>query len=265
MRASRHESPARELPAASPLGRERERFARDLAQRLGRGEHLLLWGPRGIGKTTLLRAVRDHVVAAHCAYSARTGALDDVTRALEQAYAGTVTSGLTRRAARARLWRAADADPGVLLLDHVTVVHSAMKGFLRRLRGGVVGTILAVDVDSPRERERLRAMRVGCATVRMPPVASRSLARQLAGPLAPIGPRQLTAGARRTLIRAARGRPGWIVQCTALACEDRYWRDGCLQASLVAWDTEVLVRGVFAKGSESEDTRGARAPRRRDA
>jgi hypothetical protein len=35
-----------------------------------------------------------------------------------------------------------------------------MKGWLRRLRGGVVGVVLAVDVDSPREREWLRGMRI---------------------------------------------------------------------------------------------------------
>jgi len=263
MGVAHHESPVREPPAATPLDRERERFARELAQRLDRGEHLLLWGPRGSGKTAILRAVHRHVATARCAYSEQTDALDDVTRTLEQAYAGVVTRGLTRRAVRARLWRAADADPGVLLLDHVTAVHSGMKGFLRRLRGGVMGVILAVDVDSPRERERLRAMRVGCATVRMPPVAPRSLARQLAALLVPITPRQLTHDARRTLIRAARGRPGWIVQCAARVREDRYWRNGCLQASLVAWDTEVLIRGVFATGPDGGGTGRVRTRHRR--
>ncbi len=179
-----------------------------LAMELRRGRHIVLWGPRGSGKTTLLQAVGLELGDVHHALSTATSRLDDITQTFERAYAEVPTQGVRRRTARSRLWWAADADPGCLLLDHVTKVPAAMKGWLRRLRGGVVGVVLAVDVDSPREREWLRGMKIGCSSLRMPPVDSRSLTRLLnhswaAAELAP-----LTPSARRTLVRSARGRPG---------------------------------------------------------
>ena len=118
-------------------------LAAELAASLLRGRHLVLWGPRGAGKSTLLNAVLRELGNTHSALSPATGSLDDITRALERAYKETRTSGISRRAARSRLWWAADAAPGCILRDHVTRVPSAMKGCLRRLRGGVVGVILA--------------------------------------------------------------------------------------------------------------------------
>jgi hypothetical protein len=94
-----------------------------------------LWGPRGGGKTTLLQAVGRELGDVHHALSVVTSHLDDITETLERAYAEVPTQGVKRRTARSRLWWAADADPGCLLLDHVTKVSAAMKGWLRRLRG----------------------------------------------------------------------------------------------------------------------------------
>jgi hypothetical protein len=208
-----------------------------------------LWGPRGSGKTTLLRAVLQKLGNAHCALSVTTTSLDDITRALERAYTATRITGLTRRAARSRLWWAADAEPGCLLLDHVSRVPAAMKGWLRRLRGGVVGVVLAVDVDSPRERERLRGLMIGCTTLRMPPTASRTLTRLLNHLWEMRAALPLSASARRTLARAARGRPGWITQCAARAADSRYWLDGELRVHLLALDTEMGLRTVDMGGS----------------
>lgn len=228
---------------ASPRS-ARGKFTADIARRVARGEHITLWGPRGSGKTTLLREVKRLLDARHCAYSVTTQCLDDITCTLERAYGDVATRGLTRRAARGRLWRAADVDRGILLLDHVTDVGTAMKGWLRRLRGGVVGIILALDVDSPRERERLRAWSLGCISVRMPPLTTRVIARQLTDCMRTSGVPQLSLMNRRTLVRAARGRPGWVVICAALAAHDRYWRDGQLKARLIAGDAELSLRGA---------------------
>jgi predicted AAA+ superfamily ATPase len=140
-------------------------LAQLLAMELRRGRHIVLWGPRGSGKTTLLQTVEREFCDVHHALSIATSHLDDITRTLERAYAEVPTQGVKRRAARSRLWWAADADPGCLLLDHVTQVPAAMKGWLRRLRGGVVGVVLAVDVDSPREREWLRGLKIGCTSL----------------------------------------------------------------------------------------------------
>jgi len=215
-----------------------------LAMELRRGRHIVLWGPRGSGKTTLLQAVGIELADVHHALSTATSHLDDITQTLERAYAEVPTQGVRRRTARSRLWWAADADPGCLLLDHVTKVTSAMKGWLRRLRGGVVGVVLAVDVESPREREWLRGMRIGCTSLRMPLVDSRSLTRLLnqswaAAELAPLAPSM-----RRTLVRSARGRPGWVLQCARLASDRRYWNTGQLHAHVLATDTEMTLRGM---------------------
>jgi len=205
---------------------------------------VVLWGPRGSGKTTLLQAVLTELGDIHCALSANTHTLDDITRALERAYTEVPTQGLKRRAARARLWSAADAAPGCLLLDHVTRVPAAMKGWLRRLRGGVVGVMLAVDVDSPRERERLRALKIGSIAVRMPPTAVGTLSRLLMTAWTHSPTLPLSTPARRTLVRAARGRPGWLLQCVALAADPRYWEDGRLKTAGLVLDTEMRLRAV---------------------
>jgi hypothetical protein len=101
-----------------------------------------------------------------------------------------------------------------------------MKGWLRRLRGGVAGVMLAVDVDSPRERERLRALKIGSIASRMPPTAP------------------LSAPAQRTLVRAARGRPGWLLRCVELASDSRYWDDERLKTGTLVLDTEMRLRAV---------------------
>lgn len=215
-----------------------------LAADLARGRHVVLWGPRGSGKTTLLHAVLRKVSNAHAALSPATSSLDDITRALERAYDEIPTAGLARRAARSRLWWAADAEPGCLLLDHVTRVPSAMKGWLRRLRGGLVGVALAIDIDSARERERMRGLRIGCATLRMPPTAAPTLGRLLSLQWEVTGALPLSAGARKILVHAARGRPGWIVQCAALSSDSRYWPGGQLRVPVLALDTEIRLRAI---------------------
>jgi len=127
-------------------------FVSTLDERLGRGEHLALYGPRGSGKSAVLADLHTRLSRARvpCALSASTSSLDDITRALEQAYPWVQTLEVTRRAARSRLWWAADQRFGVLLLDHLSEVSNAMVGFLRRLHGRVVGVLSAVDVDDGR-------------------------------------------------------------------------------------------------------------------
>jgi DNA polymerase III delta prime subunit len=209
-----------------------------------RGQHVVLWGPRGSGKTTLLHAVLQELGDMHCALSASTGSLDDITRALERAYTAVPTRGLKRRAARTRLWWAADLEPGCLLLDHVARVPAAMKGWLRRLRGGVMGIVLAVDVDSARERARLRALKIGSTAFRMPPAAPGTLSRLLTNSWTRLPGSPLIAPARRMLVHAARGRPGWLTQCAALASDPRYWHDGQLKTEVLILDTEIRMRAV---------------------
>jgi ATPase family associated with various cellular activities (AAA) len=233
-------------PSVAPEDSAFRMLIASFASDMRRGRHVVLWGPRGSGKTTLLNAVLHELGDVHCAFSASTASLDDITRALERAYTAVPTRGLKRRAARARLWRAADVEPGCLLLDHVTRVPAAMKGWLRRLRGGLMGVVLAIDVDSPRERERLRSMKIGSTTFRMPPAASGMLSGLLKSSWAHSATYPLPAQARRLLVRAARGRPGWVTQCVALASDRRYWREGQLKTELLVLDTEIRLRAIDA-------------------
>jgi predicted ATPase len=133
-------------------------FAEDLGLRLRSGSHLILYGPRGAGKSTFLTLLREEnrAIGAPCGLAAATSGLADVVAALAQAYPNTDIDGLGKRAARVRLRSAADRVSGVLLLDHATTVTTAMLGYLRRLRGGVAGALLVVDTTI---RSRWRPMR----------------------------------------------------------------------------------------------------------
>jgi hypothetical protein len=128
----------------------------------------------------------------------------------------------------------------VLLLDHLTDVSTAMVGFCRRLRGGIAGVLFVVDIDVQRERIRMRAKRLALS-VRMPAASKRQLRTLLQSQCAQ---RALSVEpeAERQLVHAAQGRPGWIVLCTTLMTEARYWHDGHLYSTLLCTDTEIMLR-----------------------
>jgi hypothetical protein len=220
-------------------------FAAELEARLLRGEHLTLVGPRGSGKSTLLTRLHSRFITAGipCAYSAVTTSLDDITRALERAYPGVLTAEVSRRSARSRLWMAADRRSGVLLLDHFSSVSNAMVFFLKRLHGKIAGVLTSVDIDDPRERSRIRRpARYGAMFVRMPTTPTRQMRRLLYTLTGGLGLPPLASGVEQKLLEAARGRPGWIVKCTELACEPRYWCEHGLLVSTLCIDTEAAVR-----------------------
>ncbi len=242
------ESDARpSLVEATNAGRRAELppgLVSELERRLRRGEHLALYGPRGTGKSAVLAALETRLRRAGipCGLSPSTVSLDDITRALEHAYPEVPTSEMARRAARSRLWLAADRRRGVLLLDHLSDISNAMVGYLRRLHGGLVGALSAVDVDDDRERRRLRPWRYGAMSVRMPLTPRRRLRRALRARWQALELPPLTAEQEHQLANQARGRPGWIARCSDLAREARYWRNDRLLLSVLATDTEVAVR-----------------------
>jgi predicted ATPase len=221
-----------------------KRFESALLARLKRGEHLVLYGPRGGGKSALLAGLQARFARTGipCGLSAATAHLDDITRALARAYPDVDTAAATRRVARARLRMAADRHGGVLLLDHVTQVSTAMIGFLRRLRGGIAGVLLAVDVENKRDRERLRHRHLGTSTLPMPPASPGKLRKLIRDCCAEHRTTPMQPKAERDVIRAARGRPGWIVQCARLMRQPRYWRHKTLLVSVLCLDTEITLR-----------------------
>jgi energy-coupling factor transporter ATP-binding protein EcfA2 len=208
------------------------------------GSYLILYGPRGAGKSTLLREIADHYKAIGTPYglAPETSGLPDVVAALADAYPYAGIEGLTKRATGARLRRVADRVPGVLLLDHATMVTTAMLGYLRRLRGGIVGALLVADVDSPQERDRLKSWQAGALSIRMPLMSGRRLHRLLsaathAGRLPDIEPPMV-----RYIIRVARGRIGWVTECIRRLQMQEYWRDDRLHMAVLCMDTEIAVR-----------------------
>ncbi len=217
----------------------------ELQRKLLRGEHLTLLGPRGSGKSTLLARMYSQLVVAGipCAYSRATTCLDDITRALERAYPGVEAADITRRVARARLWAAADQRAGVLLLDHFSSVSNAMVFLLKRLHGKVAGVLTAVDVEEQRDRSQIRRpSRYGAMSIRMPLTPTRQLRRLLYTLIGGFGLPPLAPNLEQNLLKAARGRPGWIVKCAELACESRYWCEHGLLVSALCVDTEAAVR-----------------------
>jgi energy-coupling factor transporter ATP-binding protein EcfA2 len=214
----------------------------DLLERVGHGEQLILYGPRGSGKSTLVSQLHARLARANtpCGVAQYTACLDDITGAMEAAYPEVNTQGVARRTARARLCSAEEKRGCVLLLDHLTKVSTAMVGFCRRLRGGVAGILFVVDVDVERERQRMRAKRLAIS-VRMPPVSIQQLRALLRSRCAE---HRLSVGQKMEgqILRAARGRPGWIMQCTTLMPQACYWTEGQLHPTLLCTDAEITIR-----------------------
>ena len=219
-------------------------FSADLQTRIQQGSHLILYGPRGIGKSTLIREFATHYrsLGMPCGMASCTSGLPAIVAALAEAYPATNVDGIGKKAARMRLRSVADATPGVLLLDHVTRMTMPMLGYLRRLRGGIAGTLLVVDVDSTREREGLKDWHAAALSIRMPIMTNAALDEFLieqiqVSRLPSLGPR-----VRRQLLRRARGRIGWITECVRRLLIHEYWADGRLHAADLCIDTEIAVR-----------------------
>ena len=232
---------------------DRARVVDDIERQLRRGRHLVLYGPRGSGKSTALAALAHRLTQTQTplGYANETRSLRDITIALSRAYPGVQIDGLTQRRLRGRLWRAADLDAGVLLLDHLSRVGTAMVGFLRRLRGGVVGVLAAVDVESPSERDRMRRWHLG-QSIRMPLEPPPTL-RKLLRARCRASHRLIDLAAERRLLEAARGRVGWIAECVGLMQDPRYWNGGTLLVTLLAIDTEIAMAGYVIPSADKSD------------
>jgi hypothetical protein len=219
-------------------------FRAQLSARLRRGSHLILYGPRGMGKSSLTREIAEHCksIGTPCGLAPETSGLPDIVAALSQAYPCADIEGLTKRAVASRLRNVADRAPGVLLLDHTTMVTTAMLGYLRRLRGGIVGALLVADVDSSRERDWVKSWQAGALSVRMPIVSSRRLRGLIvaachAHRLPEIEPRMM-----RCIMHDARGRIGWVTECIRRLQMPEYWRDDRLHTAAICMDTEISIR-----------------------
>lgn len=217
-------------------------FCDQLGARLRGGSHLILYGPRGAGKSTLVGelGIQCRAIGIPCGVAQRTIGLPDIVAALAEAYSAADISGMGRKAARVHLRLVADALPGVLLLDHATRMTAAMLGYLRRLRGGIAGTLLVVDVDSPRERERMRDWHAGALSIRMPLVPNRTLHQVLLAATHNLP--EFDSRTLRQIVRMARGRIGWIRECARRLQMQEYWRNDRLHLAVLCMDIEMALR-----------------------
>ena len=219
-------------------------FRGKLAARLQTGSHLMLHGPRGAGKSTLLASMLDYYRSRSipCAIAPQTLGLPDIVTAMAQAYPQTDLGGLNRRAIGTRLRLVADRIPGVLLLDHTREVTTAMIGFLRHLRGGIVGALLVVDIDSEFERERLLRWRRHALRVRMPLMPNRCVRRLLRLGWTACDLPEIDGKTVQQIVRAARGRVGWLRECMRRLEMPEYWSGGRLRVGALCIDSEIATR-----------------------
>ena len=218
-----------------------------------RGRVVLLYGPMGIGKTSILEAVRRTVEKENrpCGFSPQTRSLSDFTAALLRAYPDIDAEGRTPRQLRGALRMAVERNPGVVLLDHLRNAGTQFKGYLASFRGTRLGAVIAADVDVPRDHARFRAMHFTYWEMKVPPLSGQYLRHILADSLAEKSiPYPLTDADRSTLIKAAQGRPGWIIRMADfLQCAD-YWSDGHAHVESVRAEVMVANNKEYLAGAE---------------
>jgi hypothetical protein len=198
-----------------------------LARLVDAGSTVILYGPIGAGKTSVLRwlQARAQESGRPCGVSSATETLGDMTSALVQAYPHVEARSGTMRQVRARLRSAMEQAPGLVLLDQLGNTGTAFKGALKSMRGTGVGVVLAVDVEQPRDHDRVRSLRLTHHEVAIPPLHGSTMRAVLKSLVAeahlPVRPTDEDLGA---LVAATDGLPGravWFVN----ALKDRgAWR-----------------------------------------
>jgi hypothetical protein len=241
----------------------RDRVLLDVEMRLRAGNTVLVWGPWGIGKSTWLAGLYERSVSegVPCGLAPRTTSLHDVTEALARAYPGVSLTNRSQRQVRSALRMALEARPGILLLDDLREAGTAMRGFLRSLRGTGLGIAIAVDVEHPRDLARARRLGLAYHQRAIPPLRGEPLGALVARAWEPT----IHPSDRRALIRIASGRPGWVVRIAERLRDDAYWR-GCriccekLSAD-VTLDALAHYVGTTRLNSPREPQRSTQGPR----
>ena len=225
----------------------RKKTINSLVSRLLEGRTILLYGPLGGGKTAILEAVADVVKnrCRPCGVSVRTESLQDVTDALRQAYPSISVKGLNPRRVRVALDTAVEADPGVLLLDHLHGAVPRFKGFLRSLMGTGLGVLYAADTESRRDHLRYRSLRLACEEEAVPPLSRRHMHCIAESVFSrEVFPYPLIREEVSSLVRIADGRPGWIDMMARLLRREEQWFDGEVLKELLR--ANVLCKIVAA-------------------
>lgn len=236
----------------SPKILGRARVLKNLASLLDEGKTVLLWGPVGVGKTTVLQALerRARARGTPCGVAARTEHLADLTAALAQAYPEVDHSSGTAARVRSRLRIAVEERPGLVLLDHLRSTGTAFKGMLRSIGGTGVGVLLVGDADQPRDHQRLRSLHLAYTEIELAPLHRGSMRVLLRGLLVERAlPHRLSEDDFCALIADAAGLPGRAVWFAQLLTDPSAWREGrvrrgWLRAEAIIQATETYMRAV---------------------
>jgi len=134
----------------------------------------------------------------------------------------------------------------MLLLDHLLDAGSALKGYLRSLRGTGLGVVIAADVEHPRDHARIRARGLSYREIALPPLLERHMRRLFDRRIkARRLPNPVSEPDRGALVQIAKGRPGWIVRLAVAASQPRYWRGDRLLIDLLAIDVSIAVTQYY--------------------
>jgi hypothetical protein len=206
------------------------------------GATVLVHGRVGIGKTALLDAVEQRAASSGlpCGRAVRTEHLGDVTAALARAFPEARGAALGARRRRSALRDAADRARAVLLLDGVASPSTALRGYLRSLRGTGLGVLLAVDTDAARDHGQVRGWGLAHREIALPPLHGATMRSILTRGLETVSPHgSLGPEARAALVHAAEGRPGLLLAMTERLTDPRYWFAGRLQLRLLRTDAGI--------------------------
>ena len=223
-----------------------------LERQLAEGLTILLHGPVGVGKTALLLDLRHRALASGCpcGYAPRTEHLSDVTQALLRAYHATGAQGRQRHV-RGLLRLAVERQRGTLLLDGVRAAGTALKGFLRSLRGTGLGIVLAADAEHGRDHARVRALRLAYLEIAVPPLERTEMRLLLSRLLEDARLPQLPADEDRgLLLEIAAGRPGILTVLVQALRDSRYWRDGRIRGERLRTESLVAVARRYLQPGE---------------
>jgi hypothetical protein len=219
--------------------KSRERLVASIAELATAGQTVVVYGPVGIGKSWLLGdlARLARLDGRPCGLAERTATLRDIMHGLCAAYPNIDDEG-EQRQLRSRMRAAIEAQPCLLLLDHVGPLGTAARGFLRHLRGTGAGVVLAADVANQRDHQALRALRLTHHEREVRPLPRADLGRLLDAASRPEVAR-LRAEDRERLLAAAEGRPGRLDYFLARLAEPASWRGNRVQSDALRADALV--------------------------
>jgi len=217
----------------------RQEFVKSLISALINGRRIILYGPIGAGKSTILHAIAEQLggIDYPCGMAPRTATLSDITEALHRAFPDVNAEGWTKRRTRNHLSGIVEDQGAALLLDHFQDLGTASKGFLRSLWTSRAGILVAVDVEFPRDAKCFNALKMTDVKIEVPRLDARSMRKIFEITIQESRlPRPLLQKEWQSLLQIAAGRPGWIRLMGLKIADARYWREGSLQTGFLRID-----------------------------